>query len=129
MLRSPDYAHTSQLHNMSRVTIAVIGTGLIGPRHAEAILQESEAELFCLIDPNPAVEQIAKQFKVEWFSSIQHMLEAKGKPDGAIVCTPNHTHVIVSKELMNANIHVLCEKPMATDSKQGIALVRLPSNM
>jgi len=110
----------------SPTTIAIIGTGQIGPRHAEAIQQESEAELFCMVDPNPAAEQIAKQFNVEWFSSIQDMLRSKGKPDSAIVCTPNHTHVAVSEELLRANVHVLCEKPLSPDSVSGNALVISP---
>jgi predicted dehydrogenase len=49
------------------------------------------------------------------------------KPDAALVCTPNHTHVAVSKELLQAGIHVLCEKPISIDVESGRELVLLPS--
>jgi predicted dehydrogenase len=107
------------------ITIAVIGTGLIGPRHADAIQNETEAELFCVVDPNPAAKQIASRYNVAWFDSISEMLRLKGKPDGALVCTPNSSHVAVSKELLSAEIHVLCEKPLATDVEDGKDLVWL----
>ncbi|KAG8157875.1 hypothetical protein KVR01_012147 [Diaporthe batatas] len=46
-----------------------------------------------------------------------------GKPDAAIVCTPNKTHVTLSKELLSAGIHVLCEKPLSVDIPSGESLV------
>ncbi|KAF2191393.1 hypothetical protein K469DRAFT_808680 [Zopfia rhizophila CBS 207.26] len=45
------------------------------------------------------------------------MLTSSCKPDVAIVCTPNHTHVSVSKELLDGGVHVLCEKPISVDIK------------
>jgi predicted dehydrogenase len=50
------------------------------------------------------------------------MLQAQ-KPDAAIVCTPNHTHVAVSKELLDNGINVLVEKPISTDVGSGKELV------
>ncbi|KKY14727.1 putative quinate utilization oxidoreductase [Diplodia seriata] len=51
------------------------------------------------------------------------MLSSPDKPDAAIVCTPNHTHVTVSTELLSNGIHVLCEKPISVDIASGQALV------
>ncbi|KIW08181.1 uncharacterized protein PV09_01112 [Verruconis gallopava] len=117
----------SPTRHSSHVTIAIVGTGLIGPRHADAVKAEPGAELFCFVDPNPAVETIAKQHGVQWFASISEMLREKGKPDGAIVCTPNASHVAVSKELLSAGVHVLCEKPLATDVREGADLIEFAS--
>lgn len=111
----------------SLVTIAIVGTGLIGPRHADAVHEDADAELFCIVDPNPAAKHVASRFGVAWYGSISDMLRLKGKPDGALVCTPNSSHMIVSKELINAGVHVLCEKPLATSVEDGKDLVRLSS--
>lgn len=45
------------------------------------------------------------------------------KPVAAIVCTPNHTHVAIGKDLLDAGVHVLCEKPIASDISGGTELV------
>lgn len=47
--------------------------------------------------------------------------------DAAIISTPNHTHYPLTLTLLNAGIHVLVEKPMATslaESDEMIALAR-----
>lgn len=110
----------------SPVKIAIIGTGLIGPRHAQAVLNEPDAILSCIVDPSPAAEAIAKQLEVPRYASVQEMLASSSKPDAAIVCTPNHTHVPVSKELLNGGVHVLCEKPVSVDVPSGQDLVHAP---
>ncbi|KAJ4350164.1 uncharacterized protein N0V89_008785 [Didymosphaeria variabile] len=48
---------------------------------------------------------------------------ASSRPDGALVCTPNHTHVALSKELLKGGLHVLCEKPISVDSESGQNLI------
>ncbi|KAK7192815.1 hypothetical protein DPSP01_011236 [Paraphaeosphaeria sporulosa] len=104
------------------VKLAIVGTGLIGPRHAEAVLRDANAELLCIVDPNPAAKAIAGKFGCAYYASIQGML-ASTQPDGAIVCTPNNTHVALSKELLKDGVHVLCEKPISADSESGQELI------
>jgi predicted dehydrogenase len=102
--------------------IAIIGTGLIGPRHAEAVIRDANTELVCIVDPNPAALAIADRFRCVHYSSVKQMLQSC-QPDGALVCTPNHTHVAISKELLKGGVHVLCEKPISVDSASGQELV------
>ncbi|KEQ68323.1 quinate utilization oxidoreductase QutH [Aureobasidium namibiae CBS 147.97] len=101
--------------NNQPVTFAVIGTGLIGPRHAAAIIKTPKARLACIVDPNPAASAVAAELNVPLFDSVAEMLASPLKPQAAIICTPNHTHVSISKTLLDANVSVLCEKPIATD--------------
>ncbi|ORY10430.1 hypothetical protein BCR34DRAFT_485686 [Clohesyomyces aquaticus] len=112
---------------MSKTTpikIVVVGTGLIGPRHAEAVVKDPDAELTCIVDPNPAAEAVALRFGCPLYKSIQDMLSAPNKPYAALVCTPNHTHVPLSKELLEAGLHVLCEKLISTDITSGQELIK-----
>jgi predicted dehydrogenase len=109
------------------VRFAVVGTGLIGPRHADAILSSTGAQLVCIVDPQPSAAIVAAKLQCTLFPSVQAMLDDPlAKPDAALVCTPNHTHVAVSKELLQAGIHVLCEKPISIDVESGRELVLLP---
>jgi predicted dehydrogenase len=109
--------------------IAIVGTGLIGPRHARAVLQEPTAKLSCIVDLNPAAQKIAEDLGVVWYASIEDMVAAGCKPEAAIVCTPNHTHVPVSSELLEAGIHVLVEKPISGDVESAQSLVHLPPSI
>jgi predicted dehydrogenase len=108
---------------MPPVKIAIIGTGLIGPRHAKAVLQDPEAELACIVDPSPTAQSVAAELGTILYASVKGMLASPHKPDAAIVCTPNHTHVPVSKELLDGGIHVLVEKPISVDIESGLSLV------
>jgi predicted dehydrogenase len=110
------------MSSLPTVKIAIIGTGLIGPRHAEAVLKVPGAELACIVDPNPAARDTAAKFGCPIYQSVQAML-ASVKPDAALVCTPNHTHVPVSMELLEGSVHVLCEKPISVDVASGQELV------
>ena len=108
---------------MSPLKIAIIGTGLIGPRHAAAVQLDPEAELVCIVDPNPATKNVALSLGTTLYASIQEMLASNHKPEAAIICTPNHTHVSVSKELLDAGVHILVEKPISVDVESGSSLV------
>ncbi|KAI7202863.1 NAD(P)-binding protein [Hortaea werneckii] len=106
-----------------KINVAVIGTGVIGPRHAKSVVSCEDATLFCLVDPSPAAAQIAQDFNVPLFGSVREMQEAGVAPDAAIVCTPNKTHVAVSEELLEIGVHVLVEKPISTTIESGRRLV------
>ena len=45
--------------------------------------------------------------------------------DGAIVCTPHHTHHDIGKLLLDKDIHIFMEKPMTTNVAQARALHEL----
>lgn len=107
--------------------ISIIGVGLIGPRHAQAVLSNPSTELVALVDPAPSGPATAAQLQTRYFPSVSSMLtsiDVDNKPDAAIVCTPNDTHVPVSKELLSAGLHVLVEKPLSTSIDTGLSLLR-----
>ncbi|KXS93890.1 hypothetical protein AC578_1694 [Pseudocercospora eumusae] len=110
-------------NSTARIKIAIIGTGLIGPRHATSVSASPNAALHCFVDPRAETAAVAESFRVPWYESVQAMLQAERHPEAAIVCTPNHTHVAVATELLRAGIHVLVEKPLATSIEDGKKLI------
>lgn len=96
------------------VRIAVVGAGVIGPRHAESIVRCPDALLVCFVDRSTGAQQTAKAFDLPLFTSVGELLDSALLVDAAVVCTPNHTHVAISKALLAAGIHVLVEKPIST---------------
>jgi predicted dehydrogenase len=127
-----------------QVKIVIIGAGLIGPRHASSVVKCPDASLYAIVDPSPLAEAVAQRFQVPLYRDIDELLLAAGGtgdddkdkktnhnnnndsnlPDAAIVCSPNATHVPLSKRLLAAGIHVLVEKPVAITVSSGLDLLR-----
>ena len=85
------------------IKVAIIGGGLIAPRHAKAINLNPSAILIALVEPSSKGPEIAAKFNTYLYSSVGDLLTNKNtKPDAAIVCTPNHTHVPIARELLAA---------------------------
>ncbi|KAH1495397.1 hypothetical protein KXX52_002377, partial [Aspergillus fumigatus] len=111
--------------------IIIVGAGLIGPRHAQSVLSNPSTELVALVDPASSGARVASQLQTEHFPSVPAMLAAIPKPDAAIICTPNHTHVPIATELLSHGIHILTEKPLSdsVESAQSLlAFARRPEN-
>jgi predicted dehydrogenase len=107
----------------TKINIAIIGGGLIGPRHGQSVLKTPSAHLLALVDPAPHGPQTAASLTTTHYPSISALLSSPQKPDAAIICTPNATHVPLSLELVAAGIHVLVEKPISTDIESGKELI------
>lgn len=108
---------------MTPITIAVIGAGLIGPRHARTASALDASKLVAIVDPAQPGVLLASDLGVPHYKSIADLVASPDKPEAAIVCTPNHTHVAVAKELSAAGIHVLLEKPVSTNIGSGQELI------
>ncbi|GKT61415.1 quinate utilization oxidoreductase [Colletotrichum tofieldiae] len=108
---------------IAKISFAIIGTGLIGPRHARTVVQSHQAELVAVVDPAPAGNRLAAELNVAYYASVDALLRSAQVPQAAIVCTPNHTHVAVSKQLSSGGVHVLIEKPIGTDITSGNELL------
>lgn len=112
---------------LEKIHIVVIGAGLIGPRHAEHVHSNEQTELFGIVDPMPESKAVAEKLGTEHFTSITSMIQYADDnkipyPDGAIVCTPNHTHVRIAAELASHGIHLLVEKPLSSQVEESQAL-------
>jgi len=104
-----------------KITIAVVGFGIIGPRHADAILKNDALTLVAVVEPMPQADTVAaaEKYGANFYLSLGDLLASSHKPDAAIVCTPNHTHVAIAKELADAGVHMIIEKPLCTDVGTG----------
>ncbi len=102
--------------------IAVMGAGLIGKRHVEAISAERRTALAAIIDPSDAAREFAAEKKAPWFSSLAAAL-ASVPLDGVIIATPNQLHVANALEAVRAGIPLLVEKPIADNAADAKILV------
>jgi predicted dehydrogenase len=96
------------------IRIAVVGAGLIGQRHARAIVAASGVTLACVVDPSEASAEIARAHQVPRHATLEQMIDAGGV-DGVILATPNTLHESGALACIAAGLPVLVEKPIATD--------------
>lgn len=111
----------------SPLQIIVIGTGLIGPRHAQHVLSHPSTILAALIDPSPDAKRLAQKLSTPWHSSVEQYfkyIEENNlpRPDGALICTPNHTHVPIAADLASRGVNILVEKPVSNYPEDAKAL-------
>ena len=103
--------------------IAIVGCGAITRfRHAPECTQNPAVELSGFFDVNPQrALELAGQYHAHCYKSYQEILQ-NSEIDAVILCTPNFTHAKDSIEALKAGKHVLCEKPMAVNVREGIEM-------
>ncbi len=111
---------------MQNIRAGIIGSGMMGPIHTEALRRLGYVDVVALAEANPELAKAKSQ--------ALHIPKGYGDYRGLIAdpevdvvhnCTPNAVHFEVSKAIIAAGKHVVSEKPLASDSKQSSELVSL----
>jgi UDP-N-acetyl-2-amino-2-deoxyglucuronate dehydrogenase len=98
---------------MEPVKFAVVGCGHIGKRHAEMIARNAEAELVALIDTKDKAALNIDNYNVPFFQSLDAFLQSAIETDVINIATPNGSHATQALQSLQANKHVVIEKPIA----------------
>lgn len=109
-----------------RVNFAIIGCGGITlQNHLPGIALCSGARLQALCDANPAaLERARGQTGVQTVSTDYHQIVSRDDVDAVIVATPNLTHSEIVLAAIQAGKHVLCEKPLALNAADALAMAQ-----
>ncbi|MBE3561748.1 MAG: Gfo/Idh/MocA family oxidoreductase [Ktedonobacteraceae bacterium] len=90
----------------------IIGCGVIGPTHAQAITSLPDAELVAVADTNGAkAQKLAEKYHVKAYDDAHAMLAGE-RLDIVDICTPSGMHGEHACMVMRAGCHVIVEKPM-----------------
>jgi predicted dehydrogenase len=109
---------------MYDVNAAIVGSGFIGPVHAEA-LRRLGVNVRGVLEATPELTQAAaRQMGVNAYESIEALL---GDDDvhAIHITTPNRLHFDMASAALEAGKHVMCEKPLAMNSQESAQLVAL----
>lgn len=98
---------------MNKVKIGIIGAGSISELHFESYNKHPQVELVavCDLDESRAKEKAAKYNIKQTFTDYKELL-ALPDLDAVSICTWNNTHAEISIAALNADKHVLVEKPL-----------------
>lgn len=98
---------------MTKIKFGVIGQGHIGKRHAEMIRRNPECELLAVCDTLPQEKLGLENLQEKFYTSVDELLTNHKDIDVVNVCTPNGLHAEHALNVLDKNMHVVIEKPMA----------------
>ncbi|MEA9589897.1 Gfo/Idh/MocA family oxidoreductase [Xanthomonas sp. WHRI 10064A] len=113
---------------MSKLGIAIVGTGMIGAVHRRAaLLAGAEVRGIAASSPQRA-RDVAQSWGVP--RAYRDIEEVVADPQVQVVhvCTPNHLHRAMAQAALQAGKHVICEKPLATTLQDAQALAALAAS-
>lgn len=104
--------------------VGVIGCGFQGRLHVECLRRLPGVEVAAVTDTDPArLAEVADRFGVRGrFANYLDMLDAE-RFDLVTVCTMPVHHAAMTIAALERGCHVLCEKPLALNAKEGATMV------
>ncbi|MGE5218517.1 MAG: Gfo/Idh/MocA family oxidoreductase [Chloroflexota bacterium] len=103
------------------VAAAVVGVGYLGKYHAEKYTVSSKAKLVAVVDSDGArAKEVGTALGVEALTDYRALF---GKVQCASVAVPTRFHFQVARDLIEAGIDVLVEKPLTADINEARTLV------
>jgi predicted dehydrogenase len=108
---------------------AIVGLGFVGRAHLEGLRRLGIPVRGVLASTPERGKKISEALGLPRAYSSLEELAADPSVQVVHLCTPNNLHFQEASQLLRARKHVLCEKPLALDSREAAALVSLAKEM
>jgi len=102
---------------------ALIGCGRIAARHAEQMRKWGRIAAVCDIVPERMLTY-ALADGCKTYSTVDELFKQEKELDLVAICTPNYLHAPQSILALHHGINVLCEKPLAISSNDGLQMIQ-----
>jgi predicted dehydrogenase len=116
-----------------QLRVGIVGVGAIAvDAHIPCYAKHEQVQIAAFVDPDvERVKRYAKKFSHQTgrpepsvFSTLQELIQAN-IVDAVSICTPNASHTELACLALEAGLHVLVEKPMATNVRDADRLANL----
>jgi len=116
------------------IHVAVVGVGAFGRNHARVYQQLAKVgkgvRLVGVIDSDmDRANKVAYEFGCQAFASVQVLLSAHREIQAASVAVPTLYHFAVARQLMEAGVDVLIEKPLVSSLDEADELSALAARL
>ncbi len=113
----------SRERNLPVLKLGLIGAGVMGRRYVEAYSEDPNGRVVAIADlDHERRVSLADRFGVGGrYADFDAMLDAE-RLDAVIVATPDFAHRAPLATALDAGLHVLCEKPLATTVDDAAAM-------
>ncbi len=110
--------------------VAVVGVGAFGRNHARVYQQLAReglpVRLTAVVDSDTTrADAVAQEFGCRAFGSVEQLITTHSEVQAASVAVPTVNHLSIARQLMNAGIDVLVEKPLATSLAEADEMVQV----
>jgi predicted dehydrogenase len=110
---------------LAKLCAGVIGTGFIGPAHVEALRRLGVDVVALSASSQQRAETKAQDMNIPRAYGDYRKLINDGDVDVVHICSPNNMHYAMAKTAIAAGKNIVCEKPLAMNSKESGELVKL----
>src|SRR5687767_1596747 len=93
--------------------VLVVGAGSIGERHIRCFLATGRCEVSCLEIDDEVRLAVSISNGIHGFADLKSAIDSQ--PTIAVIATPAHLHIEIATSIVKAGLHVLIEKPLATN--------------
>ena len=108
----------------SVIQVAVIGAGAIGRDHLASFRMHPGAKVVAIAEVSAhRGREAADQFNIPEVVASYKTLLARPEIDVVSIALPNYLHARVALDALRAGKHVMLDKPMATNARDGAKLV------
>ena len=108
---------------MSRLRVAVVGTGYLGRIHAQKYAAIEEAELAAVCDRDESTgRRVAEELGVPFFADHRELLS---HVDAVTIAASTVAHFDLAREFLERGVHVFVEKPITRTSREAAILTDL----
>ena len=108
------------------IRIGVIGYGYWGPNLVRNFFENNSCEIKTVADFKPErLVSLKKQYPSIFTTTDAEEIFQDKNIEAVVIATPISTHYALAKKALEANKHVLVEKPLADSYQKGLKLVKL----
>ena len=106
---------------MSKLNVAVVGVGALGSVHAKIYSEMDGVNLVGVCDTDKRrLDTIAKELQVDTYKDYRDLI---GKVDAVSIVVPTVLHYSIAKDLLEAGVHLLIEKPITQEVREADELL------
>ena len=105
--------------------VVVIGCGHMGEEHLKDIYFRDNIRIAAVVDKDAAkAREAAEKYAADAWGTDYHRFLNRSAADIAIIATNTTSHLPILKDCLENGVHVLCEKPIATNSADAEEFLR-----
>src|SRR2546423_9463862 len=105
--------------------VGIVGTGYLGRLHARILTEMPEATAAGFVEVKDDIaDEVTTNLKLKRFDSVAALAK---EVDCAVIATPTTTHYDVARELLEAGVDVMIEKPITPAVDEAQRLIDLAS--
>lgn len=111
---------------MAKVRVGVIGVGMMGKQHMEALRRIRGVTLAAVAGRKEETPENPDEFGcgVIFYENYKEMID-QAEIDSVHICTPNDSHFEIAAYALINNKHVYCEKPFTLYLEQAEQLIKM----